>query len=232
MRTGPVKVSNNVLPRKLVLAVHRKVTRRDVFTPGSPNDLESEASMNEYEIGRDMGKLMATVEALSKELEAYKGEHREKRTLTMRVPISKGTAGIGRSAYRGALLRAKAADAQVFNTWTWTGGSRTNGANLYFGTSTLTVFTNAEYTFTQDYHQHYVWPGGTYSSITVQITLRSNDGAAFLLESFQNLDLETESDVSASWSAGPFWPPPTGLVDELSNVFDNAFPPLFVFQIS
>jgi hypothetical protein len=150
----------------------------------------------------------------------------EARVMSAASPLSRGTPKTG-----GGLRPANEPNLTVFSTWHWTGGGRTNGANLYFGTSTLTVFTDGSYTFTQDYHQHHVPPGGTFNHIQVQITLRSSDGAVFLLQSFRNDSLVHDSDVSASWSAGPFSPPP-GLVSELSNVFDPAFPALFEFQIS
>jgi hypothetical protein len=146
-------------------------------------------------------------------------------------PLSKGTPKTG-----GGLQPANAPNLPVSGVWQWTGGSRTNGANLYFGTSILTVFSDGSYTFTQDYHQHHVFPGGTFNHIQVQITLRSSVGVGaghpvFLLNSFNNDSLVHDSDVTASWSAGPF-APPQGLVNELPNVFDPGFPPDFQYQIS
>jgi hypothetical protein len=169
-----------------------------------------------------MGKLMATVEALQKELEECKSNWKSQGY--GRGP-AKGTgdmmvAPVFRGAFKTGSGDAKPANVADPPGWWWTGGYKTNGANLYIGTSTLSLYSDSGgiAKFTQDYHQHYKWPGHAFNSVSVTIVLSSADGGLSCILVFQSPYLgNDQSDAPGSWSGAIFSPPVIGGLGTLEH---------------
>jgi hypothetical protein len=130
--------------------------------------------------------------------------------------------------------------AQLFGTWTWNGGGERSDCDflgfgnqtLTFGTSTLNIFSDATYSFVQDYVQH----GDFFDCkpfnghIRVNIALNSTDGLRIALQTFVSPPIIEQQDDRQIWHSDLLGPAPF-LAGELSRVFDKKHPPEFTFSI-